>query len=104
MIFGLDERLYRDLVSVFARHPEIDQVLIFGSRAKGTAKPSSDIDLAVMAPGMSDQAFSRLWNELDDLPLIFKMDVLHLDRLKQERLRASILADGQLFYRNDLDK
>lgn len=98
MIFGLEERLYRDLVNVFARYPEVEQVLIFGSRAKGTAKPSSDIDLAVMAPGMSDQAFSRLWSDLDDLPLVFKMDVLHLERLNKPKLENSIMAEGQFFY------
>jgi predicted nucleotidyltransferase len=40
--FELDQ-----LCSVFRRHPEISQVKIFGSRAKGTHQRSSDVDLAV---------------------------------------------------------
>jgi uncharacterized protein len=35
------------LRSVFQRHPEITVVKLFGSRAKGTHAPSSDIDLAL---------------------------------------------------------
>jgi len=35
---------------------------------------------------------------LDELPLIFKLDVLHLDRLDQAGLKARILAEGRAFY------
>jgi hypothetical protein len=44
--FGLDDR-ERDLIAgVFHRHPEVDEVRIFGSRAKGNYEKHSDIDLA----------------------------------------------------------
>ena len=36
------------LVEVFGRYPDIQAVYLFGSYAKGTAKPNSDIDLAVV--------------------------------------------------------
>jgi proline iminopeptidase len=103
MIFGLDERIYVDMARVFARYPTVVQVLIFGSRAKDTWKPGSDIDLAIVAPGMSDAAFARLWNELDELPLVFKLDVLHLDKLhldnqNQAGLRERIVSEGRVFY------
>jgi proline iminopeptidase len=98
MIFGLANRHYADFARIFRRYPEIDQVLIFGSRAKGTDKPWSDFDLAVVAPEMSDGQFSQLWNELDALPLVFKTDILHLDRLKPGPLRDKILKEGRRFY------
>lgn len=98
LIFGIAERHYADLVRIFERYPSIERVLIFGSRAKGTAQPASDIDLAVVAPEMSDQEFSRLWNELDELPLVFKLDVLHWDRLGEQKLRDSIIRHGRIFY------
>lgn len=98
MIFGLDECLHADLAAVFMRYPAITKVLIFGSRAKGTAKPGSDIDLAVVAPAMNTTTFNQLWNELDELPLVFKLDVLHLDTLNQTDLKTRIQAEGQIFY------
>lgn len=98
LIFGLAEHHYRDIVQVFRRYPNIEQVLIFGSRAKGTDKPYSDFDLAVVAPNMSEQEFSRLWNELDALELVFKLDVLHWDKLVQPKLKESIMTHGQYFY------
>lgn len=98
LIFGLAERHYADFVRIFRRYPQIEQVLIFGSRAKGTDKPWSDFDLAVVAPTMSDREFSRLWNEIDALPLVFKFDLVHWDRLPEERLKAKIHAEGERFY------
>ncbi len=59
---GLSRRVLVKLQAVFARYPMVERVLLFGSRATGFAKPGSDIDLAVIAPGMSQREVSRLWN------------------------------------------
>lgn len=96
--FGLSARVMNDLRATFAAYPEIEQVLIFGSRAKGTFKDGSDIDLAVFAPTMSVARFSELWDRLDALPLVFKLDVLHWHRLENERLREKITTEGKVFY------
>jgi len=98
LIFGLSERIRADFSGVFARHPDIGRVLIFGSRAKGCAKPGSDIDLAVIAPRMADPEFAQLWNEIDDLPLVFKVDLLHWDRRANQALKDKIPREGCLFY------
>lgn len=98
MTFGLSDRIRADFSGVFERYPEVEKVLIFGSRAKGNARPGSDIDLAVIAPRMSDAEFARLWNQIEDLPLVFKVDLLHWDRLANQRLKDKILLEGCSFY------
>jgi uncharacterized protein len=98
MTFGLSKRIRADIRQVFAQYPAVARVLIFGSRAKGGARPGSDIDLAVVAPGMTDSEFARLWNAIDDLPLVFKVDLLHWDRLANPRLKDKIPREGCLFY------
>lgn len=98
LIFGLAERHYADFVRVFQRYPQIEEVLIFGSRAKGTDKPWSDFDLAVVAPTLTDRAFSNLWNAIDDLPLVFKLDLVHWDRLPEDRFKEKIRREGKRFY------
>lgn len=45
--FGITETSYRLLMGTFSNYPEIEEVIIFGSRAKGTCKKGSDIDLAI---------------------------------------------------------
>ena len=104
MTFGLSERIRADIRQVFGHYPAIERVLIFGSRAKGNARPGSDIDLAVIAPEMSDAEFARLWNAIDDLPLVFKVDLLHWDRLANPRLKDKIPREGCLFYARPTDR
>ncbi len=98
LIFGLAARHYADFQAIFSRYPQIQKVLIFGSRAKGIARSGSDFDLAVFAPDLSDGDFSRLWNEVDALPVVFKIDLLHWDRLPSSPLKEKIVAEGKLFY------
>lgn len=98
LIYGLAPRHYLDVGRVFAGHPSIERVVIFGSRAQGTARPEADFDLAVVAPTMTDTEFSSLWVQLEALPLAFKLDVLHLDRLNHGQLKAAILTKGKVFW------
>ena len=47
-MYGLSDTVIMDICSVFRRYPNIEKVLIFGSRAKGTYSEGSDIDLAAV--------------------------------------------------------
>jgi predicted nucleotidyltransferase len=98
LVFGLSKNILLDFNRVFTDFPEIERVLIFGSRAKGTFKDGSDIDLAVFSPTMSEQHFTKLWNQLDALPLAFKIDVLHWNKLGNERLKNRIPVEGKVLY------
>lgn len=42
------DQLRSRLVPVLARHPEVDLALLFGSQARGTAGPASDVDIGVV--------------------------------------------------------
>lgn len=95
---GLADEILADLRRVFARHPGIEEVRLFGSRAKGTHRPGSDIDLAVFAPSMSEAEFAALWQEIDDLSILFKIDLLHWDRLANTVLRDKIRREGRRIY------
>ena len=67
--FGLTEVTIKALHSVFQKYPSIEKVVVYGSRAKGNFKPGSDIDLTVVAPGMSLTELLQIENEIDDLLL-----------------------------------
>lgn len=43
--FGLKEAAIQKICGVFARYPQIEKAVIYGSRAKGNYKNGSDIDL-----------------------------------------------------------
>jgi len=77
------------LCAVFARHPEITAVKLFGSRAKGTQRPESDVDLALWG-NVDALAAESIAAELDDLPLPYHYDVMPFASIKLESLREHI--------------
>lgn len=85
----LDIRQLALLGEVFQRHPEVTRVVLFGSRAKGTARPDSDIDLAV-GGCISTLQIEALAEDLDLLPLPYQFDVQPLDAVGNAHLAAHI--------------
>ena len=96
--FGIHEDILERIIAHFRQFPAVQKVVIFGSRARGDFKPGADVDIAVYAPGMPTEEFGRLWNRLDDEPVIFTLDVVHADRVTSSALRERIDRDAKVVY------
>lgn len=97
---GLSGEQIALLRSVLARYaPPIDRVDLFGSRALGTARAASDIDLLVCGKGVDSRLIDRLWTELNDLPLPFTVDVLGEAAELPAALRAHLEAAATPLFR-----
>ena len=62
--FGLSEKTIEIIKKLLSNYPQIKEVKIFGSRAKGNYKPSSDIDLALFG-NIDDKLLRHIASELD---------------------------------------
>ncbi len=60
--------------SVFRLHPEVQTATLFGSRAKGTHSPRSDVYLAITG-AVSALRAETIASELEELPLPYRFDV-----------------------------
>ena len=97
---GLSARELELMDGVFRRYPDIQQVVLYGSRAKGTHRPQSDIDLALI--GVKDALeVEAMALELDELPLPFRFDVRAFEGIRNALLRAHIDRVGIPLYRRD---
>ena len=85
------------LRSVFRRHAGIRTVKLFGSRAKGTHTPRSDVDLAIWGDVDALEP-EQIAAELDDLPLPYRYDVQPFECIKLPPLRAHIERVGISIY------
>ena len=47
MKYGLKESVIQQISAILARHPQVNQAILYGSRAKGNYKHGSDIDLTL---------------------------------------------------------
>ena len=79
----------RDLVTVFSRYPDLEQVVLFGSRATGRATDRSDIDLATR--GIVDRhRLGRLSLDLEEIAIPQECEVQAYEQIDYEPLKAHI--------------
>lgn len=97
--FGLVPDVIEQIKSVFVRYPQIDKVVIYGSRAKGNFKKGSDIDLTMFGPKLSYQLLADILDELDELMLPYKIDLSVFDKLDNANLKDHIERVGLIFYK-----
>jgi uncharacterized protein len=84
--------------SVFRRAPDVAEVRLYGSRAKGTCRPGSDIDLALV--GVRDPLRAEaIAEELEELPLPYRFDVKAYDAIGYTPLLEHIARVGVTVYR-----
>ena len=96
--FGLSDELVEQFCEVFARYPEIDRVLLYGSRARGDHQAQSDIDLTLEGPRLGHQKSLTIAGELDDIYHPYLIDLSLKSTLTSEALLQQIQKDGQVFY------
>lgn len=89
MKHNVPDRVLKD-IAVFARRRDIERVVLFGSRAKGTNTERSDIDIAVRG-GDFDGFY---WDIKEQVHSLLLFDVVDLnsasDELKKEIERSGI--------------
>lgn len=102
MDFGLKKEHIDAINNVFNEYQNVEKVLIYGSRAKGTHKPGSDIDLVIAEKEISFSQMMEITNKLDDLLLPYKIDISQKSKISNSDLIDHINRVGKIFYqRND---
>ncbi|MCK5915616.1 MAG: nucleotidyltransferase domain-containing protein [Deltaproteobacteria bacterium] len=82
---------------ILGEYPEIKTVVVFGSRAKGTYKSGSDIDLVIMDSGVDDSVLCKLNNDFSDSCLPYFVDLIYYPTLENSALKEHIDRVGVSF-------
>lgn len=98
MKYGLSDTVIKELQDVFRRHANIEKVLIFGSRSKGNFREGSDIDLALIGNGIDYRQLLEILCEIDNLELLYSVDLLDYQKKKGTPIGDHIERFGQVFY------
>ena len=89
-IGGLPKSTIKKLRSVFAGHRGIQRVVLYGSRARGTHRKGSDIDMVIVGESLDISALLKIETEIDDLMLPYKVDLSLLHCIENAELTAHI--------------
>ena len=91
--FGLKQAVL-DFIIEAARECDMDEVVLFGSRATGRFAPKSDIDLAISGNRFND--FTGLLDE--KCPTLLSFDFVNLSNSVNSELQKRILEEGVQLY------
>lgn len=97
--FGLNKKIIEDIKTILKKYPEVEKAVIFGSRARGDYKEASDIDITLFGDKLTNSINTKIFYEIDDLYLIYKIDLINFNTLdKEDKLRQNILDEGVEIY------
>lgn len=101
MKYGLREDVIRKINTVLARFTRVRSAILYGSRAKGTFRNGSDIDLALRGPDLTLQDLLQIKLELEELDLPYGVDVCILEQVLNRDLVEHVERVGIVFYERD---
>ena len=96
--FGLQDDAKNIILDIFKAYPQIEEVILFGSRALNTFKATSDIDIAIKGKG-TNTILAALIDDFEESDLIYEVDVVDYDSITSEKLLEHIDKFGKLLYR-----
>ena len=89
---GLNEKTLKIVKDIIEKY-EVEKKVIFGSRARGNYRYNSDIDIDVFG-AIKRNDFNRLLDELMESDCIYKIDLVHFEKINNEELKKDILEEG----------
>lgn len=92
----LNDKLIHSIQDIGSKYA-VKRIVVFGSRARGDNKSTSDIDLAVypLAGFVNKGHFS---SEMDDLATLLKIDVVFINDHTDSNLIENIQREGVVIY------
>ena len=84
------EEVMQEIVRLCEKY-QAKEVILFGSRAKGTARERSDIDIAVSGV----ENFDLLAEKIEELPTLYSVDLLNMDTCRNQLLLEDIREYGR---------
>lgn len=97
-MYGMTDDELNLLCSLFARQKEIEQVILYGSRVKGTHKPFSDVDITLLGFRLTRTHLNRLFSDIDESSLPYSFDISIYSQLSTPDLIEQIEKTGVVLY------
>ena len=99
--FGLSEQTLATVRAILADHPEIEQAILYGSRAKRTYSKGFDIDLTLVGDRFDHRLLAQITGRLEDSPIPYQVDLSLRSDIDNPNLLAHIDRVGVEIYRRD---
>lgn len=97
-MFGITQNTTTELKAIFDRFNAIEEVVIYGSRAKGNFREGSDIDLTIKG-NIEKNDLMNIIDEIEESFIPYLIDISIFSQLNSESLKEHINRVGKVFYK-----
>lgn len=95
---GLSSEDLNIISEILKQYPQVKEAFIFGSRAKGTQRAGSDVDIAIKGSELDELVFAISGQLNDETPLPYTFDVVVINPSSNDELQDHIRRVGISFY------
>ena len=100
MQYGLSAQTVKKIRDLLVRYPQVEEAVLYGSRARGDYKNGSDIDLTLRGgDALTHTILSRIANDLDDQLLPYTIDLSIFENIRNPEVIKQIERVGVVFYK-----
>ncbi|MGL4226976.1 MAG: nucleotidyltransferase domain-containing protein, partial [Rickettsia sp.] len=79
--------------------PFVNEIWLFGSRARGDNDERSDIDIAIISPNITDQEWLEVMDIMESADTLLKIDCVRFESTKiSSELYENILKEKKIIY------
>ncbi len=95
-MYGLLDRDIGYILEAVKKYAEIEEAVIYGSRAMGNYKKGSDVDHAIIGKNIDRKTVRRLSDDLnEEYPLPYFFDIVNYSDISNEELKRHIDTFGK---------
>jgi uncharacterized protein len=96
---GLTDIDIEEIISVLKQSAEVEEAIVFGSRAKGNYRAGSDVDMALKGKEVTFRTISGVSNHLnEETNLPYRFDIVNYATISNPDLVAHIDRVGLVIY------
>jgi predicted nucleotidyltransferase len=90
MSTNLEPQILEQIKNAITNNPKVQEIILFGSRAKGMAKNGSDIDVAIVGADLNFKDLCSMGVQVDELNIPYSVDIIDYNTLSNQELKNHI--------------
>ncbi len=96
--YGLNKKIFYTIINILKNYSQyIKKAILFGSRAKGDYKQTSDIDIAIKFRKNNSKLY-QIKDELLQQNIIYTFDIIDYDKINNKKLKDAIHKEGKVIF------
>lgn len=103
MNHGISDIQINQLLKIFSSFPEIEKVILYGSRAKGEYQTGSDVDIVLYGEKLTKSDLNKIDIAIDDLLLPWFFDISIYHQISNNDMLDHIERVGIVIYQRTQD-